>query len=190
MFPLVQAQALTIEEVASHVGKEGVIRAEFTQTRKLTALKRPVISTGKVIVAGGQGIIWQIDHPYRASYIITRDSMVELDREGRRKGNQGERAQQFRQISKLISSLLTLNDKGISENFDVTITGDVDRWSLTLVSRESLARFIAKVSMQGGAFVDEVTIVETSGDTSNLQFHAAQKNGSLTQSELRLIQGY
>jgi hypothetical protein len=183
------ANAITVQQIETHVGKDNIIHAEFTQIRKLAALKRPVVSKGKVVVAGGKGIVWQIEHPYLATYIITKETIAEVDQDGRRKASQAEQAQQFRQVTKMISSLLELNEKNLSENFSIVASGDIDQWTVNLVSRDALARFIAKITMRGGSFVDEVTIEETSGDSSQIQFHSARKDEPLSSRELMLMQG-
>ncbi len=183
------ANAITVQQIAAHVGKDSIIHAEFTQTRKLAALKRPIVSRGKVVVAGGQGIVWQIEHPYRATYVITKDTIAEVDQDGRRKSSQPERAHQSRQATKLISSLLELNEITLSENFSVVVSGDIDQWAIHLAARDSLARFIAEITMQGGSFVDAVTIMETSGDSSHVRFHSITRNDPLSSQEVMLIQG-
>ncbi|MEK6742333.1 MAG: outer membrane lipoprotein carrier protein LolA [Nitrospirota bacterium] len=183
------ANAITVKEIASHVGENSVIHAEFTQTRKLVALKRPIVSKGSVAVAGGKGIVWQIEHPYQATYIITKNSIAEVDQDGRKKSGQAEQAQQFKQVTKLISSLLELNEKDLSENFSMLSSGTLDQWTVNLAARDTLAKYIAKITMRGGSFVDEVTIEETSGDSSQIQFHSARKDEPLSSRELMLIQG-
>lgn len=183
------ASTITVEQIAAHVGKDAIIHSEFTQTRKLAALKRPVVSKGKVVVAGRKGIVWQIEQPYRAIYIITSETITEVDQDGHRKAGQAEQTQQFRHVTKLISSLLELNEINLSDNFSILASGDIDQWTVSLVARDALAKFIAHITMRGGSFVDQVTIEETSGDSSQIQFHAARKGEPLSSREIMLMQG-
>lgn len=183
------AEALTMGEIASQVGKDRIIHAEFTQTRRLAALKRPVVSRGKVVVAGGQGIVWEIEHPYRATYVIRKDAIAEVDQAGRRKTGPAEQAQHVRRAAHLIGALLELNEEALAEQFSASVGGNIDQWTVDLASRDALARFIAKITLRGGPFVDEVVIVETSGDSSRLEFHSARSGDPLSSREVMLLQG-
>ena len=42
------AGTATLSSLAQHVAQHPVVRAEFTQTRQMAALKRPVVTTGVV----------------------------------------------------------------------------------------------------------------------------------------------
>jgi outer membrane lipoprotein carrier protein LolA len=187
---IAHAEGLTIQQIASHLSKESIIHADFDQTRKLAALTRPVKSTGKVVVAGKQGIIWQIDYPYSVKYVITMERVIEIDADGTRKPDSTGNGQPLQQTAKLIGSLMDLNDKILSENFTINTSGDINSWTIMLVPNPSLSRFIKIIKMQGSSFMETVQITDAQGDSIHLKFYHVRKDEPLSAEELKLIQGF
>ncbi len=186
---IAQAEELTLQQIASHLNKDGIIHADFDQVRSLSALTRPIRSYGKVVVAGNQGIIWQIDYPCRVKYLITSDGVIEVGLDEPRKTTSTGKRQPFNQAAKLIGSLLDLNDMILSKNFAIKISGDINLWTIVLKPHQKLSKFISTISISGGAFMNEVNIIEATGDSTHLTFHDVRRNDPLSLDELKLIQG-
>ena len=60
------------------------MRAQFTQTQTLSAMKQPLVSTGSLLFFRERGVIWHVDTPYKATYVITDAGVREVDANGQR----------------------------------------------------------------------------------------------------------
>jgi hypothetical protein len=187
---IAHAEELTFQQIAARLNNNNIIRSDFDQTRNLMALKRPVKSNGKVIVAGKQGIIWQIDHPYRAKYVITMHDVIKIGPDGTRKSSFADRGKSLTQTAKLIGSLLDLNYKILSENFEIKISGDTNLWIIVLIPNQNLSKFISQITIQGSSFLETINIIEAKGDSTYLKFHTMRKDEPLSIEELKLLQGH
>ncbi len=73
-----------VSQIASHLAQAKGVRAQFTQTQTLAAMKQPLVSTGSLLFFRDRGVIWQIDTPYKATYVITDAGVAEVDANGQR----------------------------------------------------------------------------------------------------------
>jgi hypothetical protein len=48
-----------LERITSQIGQQPLLRATFTQTKTMAALKRPLQSTGSLVYAKDAGVWWQ-----------------------------------------------------------------------------------------------------------------------------------
>jgi outer membrane lipoprotein-sorting protein len=74
--------AALVSQVASRLGQIKGVRAQFTQTQTLSAMKQPLVSTGTLVFYRERGVIWRIDTPYKATYVIGDTGVSEVDANG------------------------------------------------------------------------------------------------------------
>ena len=60
--PLTQT---SLAQISTRLEGHAVVRAEFVQSKKMTALKRPLVTRGRLLISRQSGLVWQIDQPYR-----------------------------------------------------------------------------------------------------------------------------
>jgi predicted porin len=58
------AEVDLLNKIGHKIEQHAVIRAEFIQTKQMQALKRPLITTGKLTYSRSHGVLWQILQPY------------------------------------------------------------------------------------------------------------------------------
>ena len=73
-----------VSQIAAHLAQAKGVRAQFTQTQTLAAMKQPLVSTGSLLFFRERGVIWQIDTPYKATYVITDAGVTEVNANGQR----------------------------------------------------------------------------------------------------------
>src|SRR6266571_7811493 len=71
-------------DIRARLEAHDLIRADFVQTRTMADLQRPLVSRGRVVVWGPGGVIWQVEQPFRATYVLRNESTIEIDAEGAR----------------------------------------------------------------------------------------------------------
>ena len=75
--PAVSAQNTELKQVFAQLGATPVVRAQFEQQKKLTALNKTYVSKGTVLFSKNQGVLWQIQSPVKADLVVTPRKLVQ-----------------------------------------------------------------------------------------------------------------
>lgn len=187
------AEADALDKISEKISLHSVIRAEFTQTKQMQALKRPLITTGQFTYAKSDGVLWQIAQPYRISYVLGEDKIVEINANGLRKEKGLREVAGLAQVGRVFRAMLGANASALRAYFDVTAQHDVEqgdaaKWQLMLKPRQQqIAKSLSLIELSGSQFVETIIIHEASGDTTTLRFKKTQGVATLTDSESKLF---
>jgi outer membrane lipoprotein-sorting protein len=174
------AEADVLDKISEKIAQYPVIRAEFTQTKQMQALKRPLITTGRFTYAQSDGVLWQIVQPYHISYVLGEDKIVEIDASGVRKEKDLREVAGLAQVGRVFRAILGANASALHSYFDVTAAvnseqGDADKWLLMLKPRQQqISKSLSLITLSGKQFVETIVIAEASGDTTTLRFKNIQ----------------
>ncbi len=174
------AEADALDKISEKISLYPVIRAEFTQTKRMRALKRPLITTGQFTFSSVEGVLWQIVQPYRISYMLGEDKIVETDANGLRKEKGLREVAGLAQVGRVFRAMLGANASALRTYFDVAVQHDAkqgvtDKWQLMLKPRQQqIAKSISLIELSGSQFVETIIIHEASGDTTTLRFKKTQ----------------
>jgi hypothetical protein len=161
-----------VSQIASHLAQARGVRALFTQTQTLAAMKQPLVSTGSLLFFRDRGVIWQIDMPYKAIYVITDAGVTEVDANGRRvmtHGAQGTRG--VAQVSKMMRAMLGGDLSALYSQFDVQAEGNAAQWRMQLTPNQpQIAQSIKGLQMNGGDYLQSLRITLANGDITKLDF--------------------
>jgi hypothetical protein len=147
-----------------------VIQAEFVQTKTLQALKHPLRTSGRLVVVRGQGVLWQIDRPYRATYLIATDSVLEIGADGSRRIRKAREVPALAQTGQVFQAIFQGDTRALEAYFEVRIQSGASRWQVDLTPKPMLTRFLKAISARGGRFLDAIDIEEGGGDTTHIEF--------------------
>jgi outer membrane lipoprotein-sorting protein len=165
-----------VSQIASHLGQAKGVRAQFTQTQTLAAMKQPLVSTGSLLFLRERGVIWHIDTPYKATYVITDAGVAEINANGQRvtaHSAQGTRG--VAQVSKMMRAMLGGDLSALYSQFDVQAEGSAAHWRMQLTPNQpQLAQSIKGLQMSGGDFLQSLRISLASGDTTQLEFSKSE----------------
>lgn len=186
----VGARADLLEDLSARVAQHPVVRAEFTQTKQMAAMKRPLVTRGRLTFSRSQGVLWQIEQPYRMTYVLGETRIVEIGSDGARKVRETRDVPGLAQVGRVFHAMLGANPAALREHFDVTGQGDLNRWNLELKPRQAqLAQFLSGLQLSGGRFVEDIRIGEAGGDSTQIRFGNSQGAGALTEAEAQLFGG-
>ncbi|MFL9985750.1 LolA family protein [Paraburkholderia sediminicola] len=161
-----------VSQIASHLAQAKGVRAQFTQTQTLAAMKQPLVSTGSLLFFRDRGVIWQIDAPYKATYVITDAGVAEVDTNGRRvtaHSAQGTRG--VAQVSKMMRAMLGGDLSALYSQFDVQAEGSAAQWRMQLTPNQpQIAQSIKGLQMNGGDYLQSLRITLANGDITKLDF--------------------
>jgi hypothetical protein len=171
---LAMARSWTEDPVAtiqSMLAKPKTLCGQFNQSKQLTGLKKPVVSTGRFCVVANKGVLWRTVRPFPSTLRLTREEIAHL--QGDRVVSRLEATQEptLRMINSVLFALLAGDLDSIKTFFEVDGKVLDNQWSVTLRAREpALAKILSSVALDGGAHITGITINEMSGDRTSIVF--------------------
>lgn len=179
-----------LARIASQLDKHTVVRAEFSQSKQISGVKRPLQTSGHLVFARQHGVLWQIEQPYKISYILSEDKVVEIAADGSRKERLARDLPGLAQVGRVFRAMLGANTAALREYFDIQSKGDAGNWSLALTPKQAqMAQFIEQMDIVGGAFVGAIRIQERGGDATQIKFRNSSGAAALSESEQQLFAG-
>jgi outer membrane lipoprotein-sorting protein len=161
-----------VSQIAGHLAHAKGVRAQFTQTQTLAAMKQPLVSTGSLVFFRERGVIWQIDTPYKATYVITDSGVSEVNANGQRtnsKSSDGVRG--VAQVSRMMRAMLGGDLSALYAQFDVHADGTPAQWRMQLTPNQpQLAQSIKGLEMSGGDYLQALRITLANGDVTRIDF--------------------
>lgn len=181
--------AALVSQIAARLAQAKGVRSHFTQTQTLAAMKAPLVSTGSLLFFRDHGVIWQIDMPYKKTWVMSDGGMVVLDASGRRVANgaqQGSRG--AAEIAKMMRAMLGGDLSALYSQFDVAARGTPARWQMRLVPRQpQIAQALRGVDMEGGAFLEGLRITLANGDVTQFEFSGSAQVSEPTPADQQLF---
>ena len=184
--------AALVSQITAQLGRASGIRAHFTQTQTRAALKQPLVSSGSLLLVRGRGVVWHIETPYQAIYLITDAGVSEINAEGQRiggtsaRGTSGTRG--VAEVSRMMRAMLGGDLSALYSQFDVQATGTLAQWRMQLTPNQpQLAQAIKDLQMSGGGYLRTLRITLASGDVTSLDFADSTTVTDLTPAEQRLF---
>jgi outer membrane lipoprotein-sorting protein len=177
-----------VSQVTSRLAQVKGVRARFTQTQTLSAMKQPLVSTGMLVFQRDRGVIWRVETPYAATYVITDAGVAEVDANGRRVRTSAQGVRGVAQVSKMMRAMLGGDLSSLYSQFDVDAQGSASDWTLGLTPNQpQLAQAIKGLHMTGGAFLRSLRIDLASGDVTRLDFTGSEAADDLPSQERTLL---
>ena len=161
-----------VSQIAGHLAEAKGVRAQFTQTQTLSAMKQPLVSTGSLVFFRERGVIWQIDTPYKATYVITDTGVSEVNANGQRlTTNSGSGVRGVVQVSRMMRAMLGGDLSALYAQFDVRADGTPAQWRMQLTPNQpQLAQSIKGLEMSGGDYLQALRITLANGDVTRIDF--------------------
>lgn len=183
----VTADSKDMDSIKARLGNKAIVHADFTQVKSLEAFKRPINSSGHLVVSQAKGILWQIESPYRVTFVFKEEAFIEVDPDGsvRARGSEGVRSQSY--ISRLFGALFSANVMELEKYFSVRGFESDEHWQLELHPMEEMANYLKVVAIKGAGFVDDIFIEEAGGDTIKITFSNQSSSEPLSDEESRLF---
>jgi hypothetical protein len=163
--------ALPRAKIEAMLAKPQTLCGRFDQSKHLAGMKRPLPSNGRFCVVAGKGVLWRTLQPFPNTLRLTGDEIIQM--QGERVAMRLDARQEpvVRMINDVLFSLLAGDLGRLETLFDGEGRVHDQQWSVTLKARDpGLAKVIAGVSVEGGAFVNNIVIREANGDRTSISF--------------------
>lgn len=163
--------AAPIARIQAMLAKPEQLCGRFAQTKQLAGMKKPLASSGRFCVIAGKGVLWRTLKPFPNTLRLTRDEIVQLQGERVAMRMEASREPTVRMINGVLFSLLSGDLGQLATLFEVDGSAADGAWKVTLKARNpALARAIGAISLDGGAYVRTIRMVEDSGDRTDIVF--------------------
>lgn len=167
--------AVPVAKIQALLAKPDILCGRFDQSKQLAGMKKPLLSSGRFCVAAGKGVLWRTLQPFPSTLRLSRDEILQMhgDRVAVRVDARQEPTVKL--INNMLFSLLAGDLAQLENLFEGEGKVQDKQWSVALKARDpGLARVIAGVSLEGGAFVRQITLHEANGDRTSISFSAMQ----------------
>lgn len=175
------AHAFDLKELSAQLGKPAVIQGPFIQEKHLRALPQPLTSEGTFVLAKAHGLLWLLKTPLQQDYRITARGIARRDASGWQilpGKSAGARQNQ------LFFAVLQGDSQALQRDFELTLQGDANSWSLQLTPRSVLLKQVfTRIDISGGDYVQRIQLSETQGDSTVLRMPNSISTNRLSDSE-------
>lgn len=157
--------------VMARLAEHAVVRAQFVQERFASAMPAPILSSGRMIASRKDGVLWQIESPIKAALAFTPTQIIETGPSGERRLSAGRRGGAVQaEMARLIRGITSADSAELRANFELQISGSVERWTISLKPRRrEMARFLSGIELRGARHLDAIEIHEASGDRTAIR---------------------
>lgn len=179
-----QLQAL-LGPSAGALKSAAVLRGEFTQSKFLKELPKPLRSSGEFLVARGLGVDWHTEKPFNAAVLLTPQAMIQRAADGSTQRVSADQQPGLRAVGQVFDALFTLNLERLAETFMLYgEAGDKGSWTLGLVPREAaFAKLMQRIVITGAAEPAQIVLYERSGDRTEIAFSGVRTRATLSDAE-------
>lgn len=162
----------------------GSFVGSFRQTKTVAGSTRSFVSTGRVQIASGYGIVWYTEKPYASILAVGRDVLIQKIRDGQPSHLDMAQNPVYTQIATTLECVFSADFTVMSDTFRTYISTDGESWSLKLIPRnKAVSSFIESMVLSGSDTFESLTLHETTGDTIVYGF-SDMENRELTDEEL------
>jgi hypothetical protein len=182
------AGADELSDIRARLDKHPQLRANYVQTRRMADVQRPQVARGRMLVWGRDGVIWEIDKPFRAAYVLREEQTIQIAADGRQTVRRAEDDAVSARVGRVLNAVVHGDTRALEQWFNIGARMEGGRWSIALTPRQGpMASFLKSMQISGGEFVEAVGIEETGGDTTQIEFRNHRDAAPLSEQERRLL---
>ncbi len=143
-----------------------LLKGEFQQQKKTKHLRRPIKSSGNVVLSNKHGVIWQTLSPVKSTMVITSTQIKTIDSQDRQKviapGSD---------LNTLFSNALSGNWSLLKDHFDLSTLQDVDSTCVILLPTSvTVKKTFQQMKVCGDKTkITSLNIIEANGGTTNIE---------------------
>lgn len=182
-----------LQAVFAQIAKPQLLRASFVQQKRLNSVNKTFKSSGQVVVAKQQGVLWLIHSPVQAQLILTAQNIVQKTANTQSKMSLSQ--SQYAQVANLFMQLMAADQQALAKNFQIEIlnvhsAAQVLQWKIRLRPKSALFKKLFNyIDASGASDVQHIVILDLQGNSTDIVFNP-QKNTAqqLSPAENALLQ--
>ncbi len=163
------------KQVQSLLAAQRYVSGNFTQIRKVTLLRAPLVSTGTFRLSEKSGLIWHTQHPIKSTLTLSATKLTQQIEGGPVTVFTQAKQPIVFAFTKVFLSVFQGNTSELLKYFTVTFTGDKHDWHMRCVPVMSpLDKAIRQITLTGANTVKQVIIADSKGNTQTIRFTQVQ----------------
>lgn len=141
------------------------------QHKQMKMFKQPLVSNGHFLLDNKNGLIWQQESPFPVALVLVKDKLKQQIAKQPAQVILAKDNPMVFYFSHLFLSLFKGDIKQLEQQFSLTLSGSSERWQLQLTPKSApLNRIFSYIDISGAQYIDQLKLVELSGDSSLLDF--------------------
>lgn len=183
-----QNQHDELGKIFNQVAKHTLVRAKFTQQKKLANTDKVFHSSGDITFAKNQGVLWLMARPVKADLIMTQHHVVQKTANTQNKISLAQN--QYAGVANVFLQILTGNQESLLKNFTLEKASyRSDQWQLVLSPKNStLKKLFNKIELSGADFVKQIIIDEKQGGKTTITLSSQSVGTALNANEVALFE--
>ncbi len=166
-----QAATTPVAKISAMLDKPKALCGRFEQSKQLTGIKKPLLSTGRFCVVAGKGVLWRNLKPFANTLRLSADEIVQYQGERVALRLEAKREPTVRIINSVLFSLLAGDLAQLDKLFEVEANVQEQSWQVKLKAKDAaLAKAIGSIALDGAAYVKNIQMLDASGDKTDIQF--------------------
>lgn len=163
------------------------MRASFIEEKHLKALKRPLKSSGKLVLHSERGLYRNTTEPRSSELVLSNVGITQRDSEGRVERIDATKQPIVKSFVDAFLLVLSGDTRGLEAHFRIYFSGSIESWTLGLApKKEPLSKVIASIVVEGSKDrVQRYVIREVSGDCTVVTWTEVSNKAPLTEDEAR-----
>ena len=152
-----------------------VIKANFSQKRRIKDIPKPLISKGNFVIYAGKGLLWSISEPFAQSTLLSNEGIFSISDNKKNSLTKKVGAQHIQKISELLGKILSGDFQSIDyfeiEDLPTTNVG----WKKRLTPKNEVLQKIFKfIEVEGNQHIECVTLNRFNDDIDVIHFSGHQ----------------
>ena len=140
----------------------------FTQQKRISALRRPLVSTGTIVLSPF-GICIATHSPFTSSVKITTEGIWQQAGNGKTTVKKADEHIEIRHTARILIALFTANQQVLEERFSLYFKKNGNHFEVGLRPRDRiLAKIISEIVIEGGDEIHKIAIREANGDETTI----------------------
>ena len=161
----------TLSKITHLLAAHSRLCADFTQSKSLRVLTRPLVTLGRLVFLADKGVLWQVRAPFPTQLLIKQDVLINWDDGGKAVRSGFDQSPVFGTLSRIFMAFLTGELAQLRDTFQINSRVNMPNWQVTLTPKDkAFAAIIAQVRADGGQFLDTLSIREGRGDQTTITF--------------------
>jgi hypothetical protein len=178
--PIHGAQAAQqLQAIFQQMAQIKLLRADFVQQKRLPSVNKSFKSSGQVVFAQNQGLLWQIQQPVPADLIMTPRTLLQKTAHTQSKISLAQSP--YAAVAQLFLQLLRGDQQALAQNFSIDILGYSQngvamQWQVVLKPKTALLQqLFERIEATGGQSVQQMVIHEKNHNRTEIVFSAIRQ---------------
>lgn len=176
-----------VSKTSSETQQIKTLQSDFTQVKKMDFLDKAITTYGKMTLKSPNTLSWKYTKPYQYS-IVFKENKIFINDQGK-KSTVDAKSKTFEKINKLIvgsASGKMFNDPEFIVRYFKSGNQNIARF---LPKSQQLLKYIKQIELvfpKNQSTVSEVSMTESSGDTTNIIFKNTKINAPVSEADFSL----